>query len=120
MIFTMSKNELKQMLSDNGFSYCEHDNETTLIIENIEICKMEQRITYVDVKIYDNLNQRIYFIYINFENNRDKDTSNMYIDLSMYINDHNDDEFLTYELDDKDEFIGELQRLNSIGQNIKG
>lgn len=122
----MAQNKLKQILSDNGFSYHPHPDEgyDTLVIENIEISEIHSQITYIDVKIdpcYDiqiESYNYIFYIFINFKDNM-IDTSNLYIDLSIYISGALG-KWLKKCIYSENEFIKELHRLNSIGLNIKG
>lgn len=115
----VSKRGLEQILSDNGFSYYKHPNKSydTLIIDNIEIYKMYQDMIYVDVTQYEEEDFRIY---INFKDNKYIDISNLCIDLSTYFHVHEGNiQCLKIALN-KNNFINELHRLNSVGLNIKG
>lgn len=116
----MVDSELKQILSDNGFNYHQDDHYNVLVIENIEIAEIYHHIKYVAVQL-SSFNRELFLIYINFEDKYDQEyISNLCINLSMYTLEHKDDIYYLRGIFDKDAFIKELHRLNSIGLNIKG
>lgn len=127
----MSKSELEEMLTTNGFTFHPplNDDDTLsshvehLIIENIGISKVYQQIAHVEVVYRPNPDD--FIIHIFFKDGR-VNRSDSPIDMSMY--DFRDvipiydmfDEFLSLGIVDKNDFIKELYRLNSTGLNIKG
>ena len=114
----MAGNGLEQILSNNGFSYCEHPIEqyNTLIVKNMKISEIYQQIKYIVViQFYIN----IFVLYIHFEDDYIINKSDFHIDLSMY---NCSDRGYSYHLwckFNENSLIEELHRLNPIGLNIK-
>ena len=106
---------IPDILSKNGFTYHKNPSTDSYIIEDIAIYNLESKIKYIDVGIGN------YVVYINFTENiiPDKPNFGLYLDINGY-NLMAFDKYLFRSFETEYDFIDELQRLNSIGQNIKG
>lgn len=114
----MSYCDLAKILTENGFN-CKEDLDGTHIVENLQIIHCEPLVEYIDVE-YEHYNQMKKFkIFINFKNAVVREPNwGLNIDVKDYI--ICDYKFIMKIFDSENDFIDELQRLDSIGLDIKG
>lgn len=112
----MSGNDLAKILSDNGFNYYDGYVDRFKIIKNLEIINYEPLVEYIDVEIKSN---KAFYVYINFKDNIPQITN---FGLSFSVDNYRASiqKYIYICFDNKNDFIEELYRLNSNGQNIKG
>lgn len=112
----MVEANIEQILSKNCFKYyrCPKENYYSFVIEDLEIVNSELLIEYVTVHI------RYCCVYINFKDLTPEEPNfGLNFDVSGYSNNFCN-KFINRSFDSENDFIEELQRLNSIGLNIKG
>ena len=115
----MTKNYLTNVLEDNGFSYYEIKKYygNLYVIKDINIIYQEPKLSYVDVCM-GGCNAK-FTVYINFKNTLCNERNFGFdLDLSGYRICGNT--YIGKVFYNKNDFIQELQRLDSIGLNIKG
>ena len=115
----MAKNYLINLLKGNGFSYHENnvDYGNLYVIEDINIIYREPKLSFVDVCMGE-CNTK-FIVYINFKDTLCNERNfGLDFDLSGYK--ICEQTFIGKMFYNKNDFIQELQRLDSIGLNIKG
>ena len=112
----MTDNYLANVLEDNCFSY-EKTGINLYVIKDINIIYQEPKLSFVDVCMGE-CNTK-FIVYINFKNIVYNERNfGLDLDLSGYvICGHT---YIGKMFDNKNDFIKELQRLDSTGLNIKG
>ena len=112
----MTDNYLTNVLEDNCFSY-EKAMTGMYVIKDINIIYQEPKLSFVDVCMGE-CNTK-FIVYINFKNTLCNERNfGLDFDLSGY--EIRGDTHIGKIFYNKNDFIQELQRLDSVGLNIKG
>lgn len=107
---------LVKILSDNCFSYEEyHENYSSYVVKNINIINFEPKIDYIIVD-GDKYNFDICIEFKDYVS----DVPNFGLNFDMSGYKIVDQCTISHEIMNKNDFIEELHRLNSVGKNIKG